>query len=95
MSMYTKEQFEEYKGNNEFLAVEYYPDTGTDRTICTIGYHETYEEYVEFFDSFYEQEKRDNVTIPRELLLYLQERVDPQNEYSVWMSINKYLSTEG
>lgn len=94
MSMYTKEQFEEYKGDNEFLVVEYYyPDTGTDRTICTIGYHETYEEYVELFNSFYEQEKKDNVTIPRELLLYLQERVDPQNEYSVWMMINKCLDS--
>ena len=87
MSIYTKEQFEEYKGNKKLLVVKYYPKEGGD---FKVGFHGTYNEYVEFFNKFYEQ-GQDDVTIPRELLLYLQERVDPQNEYSLWMSINKYL----
>ncbi len=91
MSIYTKEEFEEYKGNKKLLAVKYYTKEGGD---FKVGFHGTYNEYVEFFNNFYEQERKEEVTIPRELLLYLQERVDPQNEYSVWMSINKYLSTE-
>ncbi|QDP50367.1 MAG: hypothetical protein Tp178MES00d2C33159851_157 [Prokaryotic dsDNA virus sp.] len=55
MSMYTKEQFEEYKGNKHYLVVKYYTEP-------EVGYHETYEEYVEYFNYFYglEEEQSDN-----------------------------------
>lgn len=51
MSAYTKEEFEQYKGDAEFLEVKYYPD-------FTCEQHSTYEEYIEFFNSFYNLEQQ-------------------------------------
>lgn len=79
--MWSEEEFYKYKGDEEFLEVSYYGK-------ATVRQHETYEEYLEAFDELCEQ---DTVTITKDLLLYLQERVDPQNEYPVWMMINEYL----
>lgn len=81
MNVWSEEEFYKYKGDEEFLEVSYYGK-------ATIREHSTYEGYLEAFNELCEQ---DTVTIPRELLSYLQERVDPQNEYPIWMMINKYL----
>lgn len=86
MNMYTEEEFYKYKGDDEFLTVSYYGK-------ATVRKHKEYSEYVEAFNELC-LEDRDVVKIPRELLLYLQERVDPQNEYAVWMMINEYLGEE-
>lgn len=50
MSAYTKEQFEQYKGDAEFLEVKYYSQ-------FTAEQHKTYEEYLEFFNWFYHLEE--------------------------------------
>lgn len=86
MSMYTEEEFNRYKGDDEFLTVSYYGK-------ATVRKHKGYSEYVEAFNELCVES--DVVKIPRELLLYLQERVDPQNDYAVWMMINGYLGECG
>lgn len=50
MAAYTKEEFEKYKGDAEFLEVKYYSQ-------FTCEQHATYEEYIEFFNWFYHMEK--------------------------------------
>lgn len=49
MGAYTREQFEQYKGEAEFLEVKYYHQFTTEQ-------HKTYEEYLEFFNWFYHLE---------------------------------------
>ena len=54
MSLYTREQFEEYKDNDEFLEVFYYSQPDANGHIFwDVAYHYTYEEYVIFFKKFY------------------------------------------
>lgn len=84
--MWTEEEFYKYKGDDEFLEVSYYGK-------ATVRKHKEYSEYVEAFNELC-LDDHDVVKIPRELLLYLQERVDPQNEYAVWMMINEYLGEQ-
>ncbi len=81
--MWTEEEFNKYKGAAEFLEVSYYGK-------AVIRKHKTYEEYVQSYKEIC-TEGGESIIIPRELLLYLQERIDPQNEYAVWMLINEYL----
>lgn len=50
MPAYTKEQFENYKGDSEFLEVKYYSQFAAEK-------HRTYEEYLEFFNWFYHVEE--------------------------------------
>ncbi len=83
MRMWTEEEFNLYKGSDQFLEVRYYGGEKVSR-------HKTYADYVETFNDF-RLEEEDAVSIPRKLLLYLQERVDPQNEYAVWVKINQLL----
>lgn len=45
MTAYTKEEFEQYKGDVDFLEVQYYSQYDTIK-------HETYEDYIEFFNWF-------------------------------------------
>lgn len=86
MRMWSEQEFNLYKGDGPFLEVRYY---GGEK----VRQHKTYEDYVETFNDL-RLEEEDAVSIPRELLIYLQERVDPQNEYAVWMKINRVLSGE-
>lgn len=51
MSAYTREQFEQYKGDAEFLEVKYYSQFTAEK-------HKTYEEYLEFFNWFYHLEEQ-------------------------------------
>lgn len=64
MTAYTKDQFEEYKGDKEFLEVQYYSNP------VTVA-HKTYEEYRKYFDNYYliEQDnfERDRLIVSREL----------------------------
>lgn len=86
MRMWTEEEFNRYKGDEQSLEVSYYGGV-------KVRKHKTYDDYVETFNDL-RLEEEDAVSIPRELLIYLQERVDPQNEYVVWMKINRVLSGE-
>lgn len=64
MAAYTKDQFEHYKGDKEFLEVKYYSNP-------VIVAHKTYEEYRKYFDDYYlvEQDnfERDRMIVSREL----------------------------
>ena len=53
MSMFTREQFDEYKGSDSFLEVYYYDDESG----VELAYHYTYEDYVDFFNKFYKEEQ--------------------------------------
>lgn len=48
MAAYTKEQFEEYKGNKDYLSVGYEYLKGSWEWID----HETYEDYINTFSSY-------------------------------------------
>ena len=48
MSAYTREQFEQYKGPDKFLTVEYEYPVGNWEPID----HETYEDYINTFNSW-------------------------------------------
>jgi len=48
MAAYTKEQFEEYKANNEYLSVGYEYPRGNWEWIE----HKTYEDYINIFSSY-------------------------------------------
>ena len=45
MTAYTKEEFDQYKGDADFLEVKYYSEFDTIK-------HKTYEDYLEFFTWF-------------------------------------------
>lgn len=50
MSMFTEEQFNEYKGDQEFLEVRYYTNWPEEDTVEK---HYSYEDYVNFFNDFF------------------------------------------
>ena len=58
MSMFTREQFDEYKGSDSFLEVYYYSGPVVkDNIFVDVAYFYTYEEYVNFFNKFYKEHK--------------------------------------
>lgn len=52
MHIWTREQFDSYKGDEEYLEVRYYrPENWME--VHTVAHHYTYEDYVAFYLEFF------------------------------------------
>lgn len=96
MIAYTKDQFEQYRGDKEALEVQYYSHP------TTIA-HKSYEEYLEFFYKFHEYEQdqfeSDRLIVSRELAdiksvqdyMYYCSEEDFDNQERMLVDIYKHL----
>lgn len=79
MNMYTEEEFNRYKGDDEFLEVRYYANWSEEHIIIQ---HKTYQEYVDYYN---QQQLQNTYNKNLDSLAYdIRQELKNKIESSVW-----------